>query len=477
MDLNDGRLRTKVVCTVGPASRDVGIMRRMAEAGMDVARVNSGHCDVEEMREYIATIKQVRGLDGRRVGVMLDLQGPRLRVGSIKGSSAELLSGREFIITTSQKRGDAERISVSYEGLPGDLEPGDRILMDDGLIRMKVVKASGTEVLCEVVEGGTLFQGKGMNFPDSNLRLPSFTDRDRRYLKAGLEAGIHWVSQSFIRTADDVRRLKDAISELGGDVPVMAKVEKEEAVRNVDSILEVADGVMVARGDLGVEMDPEEVPLVQKELIAKALQAAIPVLTATQMLESMVDHSRPTRAEASDVANAILDGTDAVMLSAETAVGAFPVKTIEMITRVASRAEGAVDFDRLLEERGHWAHRSAADAIGYAACKIAADLRASAVIPITRSGYTARVIARYRPRSRIIAVSPSGEVTDMMALVWGTDGLVIPMGDNLRRTVRDVAAACVEKGFVDRGDVVVMTGGFLEEEVGTTNVVHVHTVE
>ena len=470
--------RTKIVCTVGPSSREIRTLARMAEAGMDLARVNTGHCDIGEMREYIQETKKLEGETGRRVGVMLDLQGPRLRVGSVRGSCVELSPGQEFVITTEQKRGDAERVSVSYQGLPGDVEPGDTIFMDDGRIRMNVKDVAGTEILCDVVEGGELSQGKGMNFPDSNLRLPAFTDRDRHYLEAGLEAGIDWVSQSFVRTPDDVRKLKEVLESLGSQVPVMAKVEKRDAVKNIDAILEVADGIMVARGDLGVEMNPEDVPLVQKDLIKKAIRAARPVLTATQMLESMVDHSRPTRAEASDVANAILDGTDSVMLSAETAIGAYPVKAVEMMARVASRAEEAIDYDRLLEERGRWAHRSAADAIGFSACKIAADLGADALIPITRSGYTARVVARYRPRARIIAVSPNREVVERMSLVWGVNGLVMPqIADSLWQTVRDVARVCVRNGFVTSGDLVVMIGGFLQEETGTTNVVHVHTVE
>ncbi|MBU4174042.1 MAG: pyruvate kinase [Actinobacteria bacterium] len=473
-----GKPRTKIVCTVGPSSREAGTLKRMADAGMDLARVNTGHCDIDEMREYIQVVKKLKSEKGRRVGVMLDLQGPRLRVGSIKGSNVELHPGREFVISTKQKRGDAECVSVSYPDLPGDVKPGDAVLMDDGLIRMYVKDVAETEILCDVVEGGTLLQGKGINFPDSNLRLSAFTERDRRYLEAGLEAGIDWVAQSFVRTPDDVWELKEAIRSLGGQVPVMAKVEKREAVEKIDSILEIADGIMVARGDLGVEMNPEDVPLVQKELTAKALRATRPVLIATQMLESMVDHSRPTRAEASDVANAILDGTDAVMLSAETAIGAYPVESVEMISRVAARAEEAIDYGRLLEDRGRWAHRSVADAIGFSACKIAADLRADVIIPVTRSGYTAMVVARNRPRARIVAVSPNREVVKRMSLVWDVSVLVMPAtGDNLWQTARHVARVCAQNGFVASGDLVVITGGFLEEEAGTTNVVHVHTVE
>lgn len=472
-----GSLRTKIVCTIGPASADPDTMRRMAGAGMDVARINTGHCDVTEMRDYITSLARAGEAAGKRIGVMLDLQGPRLRVGSIRGSSVELRPGQEFSITTEQKRGDEQRMSVSYAGLPEDLEPGDSVLVDDGLIRMKVKEIRGVEIVCEVVEGGELVQGKGMNFPDSTLKLPAFTDRDRRYLEAGLEAGIDLVSQSFVRHGRDVRELKDHIAGLGRSVPVIAKIEKGDAVANIDEVMDECDGIMVARGDLGVEMKTEDVPIVQKELIDKALHAAKPVVTATQMLESMISRPRPTRAEASDVANAILDGSDAVMLSAETAIGAYPVKVIEMMARIAARAEEAIDYEKLLEDRGRWAHQGTADAIGYAACKVAADLEAAAIITITRSGYTAVRVARFRPRAQILAASDDREVLDSLSVVWGVRGIDADFEDDIRRTIESVTGSCVERGLVAPGDLVVITGGFLGEKAGKTNLVHVHRAE
>ena len=470
--------KTKIVCTMGPASQDPETLKRMALAGMDVVRINTGHLDIEEMYQYIDMIVGVSESLGKRIGIMLDLQGPRLRVGSIQGSSVKLEAGGEFIITTEQKRGDQSRASVSYAALPSILRPGDPVLIDDGLIRLKVKSIEGNEVLCEVVEGGTLLQGKGMNFPGVALGLPSFTDKDCKFLEAGLKhGGIDWVALSFVSDGNDVLSLRKVIEELGHRASIMAKIEKPEAVHNIDSILKAADGIMVARGDLGVEMPTEDVPLIQKKLIRKALHAAKPVVTATQMLESMISNPRPTRAEASDVANSILDGTDAAMLSAETAIGAYPVQTVEMMARISNRAEQSLDYGRLLIESAKWSHPNAADAIGFAACEIASNMKAKAIVTITRSGYTARLIARYRPHQPIIAVSSDPETIDKILLVWGVRTLVAEVNEDLKTTIESVIGACKKAGFVKPGDLLVMTGGFLADQVGTTNLIKVKTVE
>ena len=469
--------KTKIVCTLGPSTSDIETVRRMALAGMDVARLNSGHCDLDDIRRYRDLVVRAGEAAGKRIGIILDLQGPRVRVGSIQGSSTELKTGQQFVLTTEQKRGDSSRVSVSHGGLPGDLKPGDLVLIDDGLIRMRVARIDGAEVQCEVIEGGRLLQGKGMNFPGAGLSLPVLTERDRRHLKAGLEASVDWISQSFVRGPEDVEILKKEIADLGYSVPVMAKIEKREAVQRIDEIFKVADAVMVARGDLGVEMEAEEVPMVQKALIRKALREARPGVTATQMLESMVEKPRPTRAEASDVANAILDGTDALMLSAETAVGMYPVEAVMFIARIAARTEQTLDYQAMIEESSHWRHRTSADAIGYSACRIAEDMDARAVVTITRSGYTAKLIARYRPRQPVLAVSPSPEVLGTMKVVWGVSTVEVGLADDLVQAIRDASTACRDAGFVRAGDLIVVTGGLLDEEVGTTNMVHVHTVE
>ncbi len=472
------RTKTKIVCTMGPSCQDPETLKRMAAAGMDVVRINSGHLDVQEMAGYIEMLKKTSDAIGKRIGVMLDLQGPRLRIGSIQGSSTELVSGHDFTITTQQKRGDASKASVSYATLPSVLKPGDPILIDDGLIRLKVKSISGDDIVCEVVEGGTLLQGKGMNFPGVALGLPSFTDKDRKFLEAGLKTGgVDWVAQSFVSNAADVSSLRSVIERLGYRTAIMAKIERREAVHNINEIMKVAEGIMVARGDLGVEMPPEEVPIIQKKLIRKALSAAKPVVSATQMLESMIHNPRPTRAEASDVANSILDGTDAVMLSAETAIGSYPVQTVEIMARISARAEQAIDYGLLLRESARWAHPVAADAIGFAACEVAANLKAKAIVAITRSGYTARLIARYRPSEPIIAVSSDMEVIDRLLVVWGVRGLIAGLGTDFATTIDSVVSASRDAGYVTRGDVIVIAGGFLQDKVGTTNLIKVKTVE
>lgn len=469
-------IRAKIVCTIGPSSSEKETLVRMALAGMDVARINCGHTELEDIPRLVATISEAGRAAGRKIGVMLDLQGPRLRVGSIRGGSVELREGQELVITTEQKRGDADRISVAYPGLPDDLQPGDRIFMDDGLIRCVAREVKGRDIRCEVTDGGTLLQGKGMNFPDTKLNLATFTERDRRYLEAGLEAGIDWVAQSFVRTQGDLEQVVDAIRATGSNVPVIAKIEKGEAVNNIDAIIDSAQGIMVARGDLGVELPIEDVPIIQKRLIEKSLKAARPVVTATQMLESMVDKPRPTRAEASDVANAILDGTDAIMLSAETSIGRHPVEAIEVMSRIAARAEHCVDCARLLDDRSHWEHQTEADAIGFAACKIASDVEARAIITITRSGYTARLVSRYRPGRPVIAVSDDEAVIDSMTLVWGVTGVMSDLPEDAAEMMARAAGISAQAGLVKPGDVVVIAGGFMEEKSSQTNMVHIHTV-
>jgi pyruvate kinase len=476
MESGSNTKKTKLVCTLGPASEDVEVLRKMSESGMDVVRINSGHSELEEIPGYIKMTRKAGEAANRRIGVMLDLQGPRLRVGQIDGGSAELDAGQEFTISSVPRVGDRTGVHVAYDGLSNDLRPGQSVLMDDGLIRMRVKDVAAPDVKCEVLEGGHLLQGKGMNFPDSRLDLAAFTDRDRVYLEAGLAGGIDWVAQSFVRTAADVQDLLQAMEGLGKRVPVMAKIEKSEAVDNIDEILQTADGIMVARGDLGVEMETEEVPMVQKELIDKAVHSALPVVTATQMLESMVHKPRPTRAEASDVANAILDGSDALMLSAETAIGEYPVQCVEMMARIAAKVEQAIDYVGILESRSRWSNRGVADSIGYAACKIAADLKARAIITMTRSGYTARLISRYRPQSRVIAASPNDRVVDSISLLWGVEAVKVPRSNQLKVMIEEAINACARECLVMRGDLVVVTGGFFDEESSKTNVVHVHTV-
>jgi pyruvate kinase len=470
-------IRTKIVCTIGPSSNSEETLRAISSAGMDVARINSGYTSLEDVTRYMGLIRKASGELEKRIAVMLDLQGPRLRTGAIKDGIAQLEEGQRYTLTSEIKLGNAELISVPYDGLADDLKPGDSVLIDDGRIRLVVDETDSPEVHCTVEVGGLLRQGKGLNFPGVDLNLPAVTSEDLEYLKVGLKGKVDWIAQSFVRSGEDVRSLRKAIEDLGSSVPVIAKIEMEQAVGNIDSILEESQGIMVARGDLGVEMNIEDVPLVQKSLIQKALRAGRPVVTATQMLESMVEKPGPTRAEASDVANAILDGTDAVMLSAETAIGAYPARAVEVMRHIALRTERELDYERILEERGRWRHGGLADAIGYAACKIASDLRASAILTITRSGYTGMTVARFRPKAQVLAASPNEEVANMMTLVWGVSGIVAPLYEDVKETLTEVIRRCKEEGFIESGDLIVVISGFLDREAGTTNSINVHTVE
>lgn len=470
-------LQTKIVCTIGPASREAGVLENMISAGMDVARLNAGHSSPEEVARSISLIREASDRVGRRVSIMLDLQGPRVRVGRLKDSPRTISTGEEVVFTTTMDQDPGQRIPVSHSGLSSEVKPGDRVLIDDGLLRLVVMGVRGEDITCLVEEGGILRQGKGMNFPGVELGLPSYTHRDKEFLATGLDHGIDWIALSFVREKKDVLAIKEQVRALGFIVPVMAKVEKSEAVENIDSVLEAADGVMVARGDLGVELETEEVPLVQKMIIRKALLAARPVLTATQMLESMITSSRPTRAEATDVANAILDGTDAVMLSAETAIGHDPAKTVETMSRIARRAEMEIDHIGMLKNQEKLACQGPAEAVGYAACRIASDVSAQAIITLTRSGYTARLISRHRPRARIIALTPNTTVANGMSMLWGVKSHLMPFMHDLKQAFTSALKVCEAEGLVKKGETVVMTGGFLEDKPGTTNTINVGVVE
>lgn len=469
-------LKTRIICTIGPSCEDAEILARMSEAGMGLVRINSGHCTPEEVPVFISLVKEASRMSGRNISVLLDLQGPRLRIGMIAGGSIDLESGQLFRLSSVPVEGDSSRVHIAYDRLAADISPGDRILVDDGLISLLAVEIAGQEVVCEVVKGGPLLQGKGMNFPDSILSLAAYTERDKLFLETGLNSGVDWVAQSFVRRAEDLEELHGEMKKMGRTVPVIAKIEKPEAVDNIAAILKIADGIMVARGDLGVEMEVEEVPLVQKELIRKSIRAAKPVVTATQMLESMIENPRPTRAEASDVANAILDGTDGVMLSAETAIGAQPVEVVRTMAKIAARTEKALDYENLLERSGRWEHVGDVDALGFAACKVAYDIGAKAIVCLSRSGYTARLIARYRPQQPIIALSPDSGVSNMIALVWGTHTRYVPEYAKLADLISEADCICSSAEGLSPGDRVVFTGGLMESGSSDTNLIHVHTM-
>jgi pyruvate kinase len=472
-------LRTKIVCTIGPASRDPEMLRQLMLAGMDVARLNFSHGDQSYHGENIEHIRAVSAEVGKPIAILTDLQGPKLRVGEMEGEGVLLASGEKVVLTTQPIVGHGAEVPVQYAKLPRDVEAGDRILIDDGLLELEVLSTGETDITCRVITGGLLQTNKGMNLPRASHAIPAITDKDRRDLRFVLEQQVDWVALSFVRNSGEVQELKKMILEFSAfqpSVPVVAKIEKPEAVDDIDAIIEAADAIMVARGDLGIETSPEAVPIVQKMIIAKCNTVGKPVITATQMLDSMIRNPRPTRAEASDVANAIFDGTDAIMLSGETAVGKYPLESLQTMVRIAQEAErGGLDS----VARPHLPRRpmtSIADAISHATRETAWDLGAAAIITPTISGHTARVISKYRPCCPIIAVTPSPTVQRQLALHWGVRALLSRRTDSTDETISSAVRAAQEHGLVKQGDVVVITAGAAGSGPGTTDIMKVQVV-
>ncbi len=471
--------RTKIVCTIGPASESEATLRELIEAGMDVARMNLSHGDQAWHSATLARIRAVSAALGRPVGILWDLSGPKLRVGKMQEGGVALVPGEEITLTARPIIGHGREIPVQYGHLPEHVKPGERILMDDGLIEVQVLQAAGTEIRCRVIVGGVLRSNKGLNLPNASLAIPAITAKDRDDLRLGLELGVDWVALSFVRTAAEVRELKSLIREQAPDAqptPVISKIEKPEALQNIEDLIAESDGIMVARGDLGIETAPEEVPVAQKLIIKRCNQAGKPVITATQMLESMVSSPRPTRAEASDVANAILDGSDAVMLSGETAAGQYPVESVRVMARIAQYAEP--------EAAPSWRARlqlpvqccNIAEAVSHASTETAADLGAAAVITPTASGYTAYMVAKYRPEAPIIAATPSEAAQRQLTLVWGVCPLLAKRTENTDEMTADAMQAAVRHGWVKPGDLVVITAGAAGSRPGTTNMMTVRVV-
>ena len=468
--------RTKIVCTLGPASSDETTIEALVQAGINVARLNFAHTDHEAGAEIIRRVRAVAARLGVSVAILEDLQGPKIRLGTIRGGSATLKEGGEFVITTRPDEGSAARASTTYAGLARDVKPGDRILIDDGMIQLDVLGTDGVEVRCSVVAGGSVSDHKGINLPGVDLDIPALTDKDHDDLAFGVKAGVDFIGVSFVRTATDILDVKDYLAEIQGDVPIIAKLEKPEVLRRLDDVLKVSDGVMVARGDLGVEMPLEEVPVVQKSIIRRAQRYAVPVITATQMLESMVGHPRPTRAEASDVANAIFDGSDAVMLSEETATGHFPVEAVRVMARIAVEAERGLPFYEDRPRRFQAMDMGFPGAIGEAACQAAVELGARAICIFTQTGSMARIVSKLRPPTPIIAFTPYENVLRRLALFWGVQPRLITKSDSTEELIEKIDAALVGDGSVRKGDVLVITAGSPMWVKGTTNLLKLHRV-
>jgi pyruvate kinase len=466
--------RAKIVCTLGPASHSPAVIDQLMRAGMDVARLNFSHGKQEEHARAITLIRATSGRQEKPIGILADLQGPKIRTGSLEGGHrVTLRAGSRFTITSVDSPGNSEGVSTTYKRLPAEVHKGDRILLADGLIELRVISTQRQRIACRVVNGGDLGENQGINLPGVKLRIPALTEKDLADLRFAVECGVNYIGVSFVRTAADVLMAKAAIEKTGKKVPVIAKLEKPEAIDNLDEILEVAEGVMVARGDLGVEMSPERVPVVQKLVIARAREARVPVITATQMLESMTHNPRPTRAEASDVANAIFDGSDAVMLSAETATGNYPVESVKMMDRIIREAEASVT-EYLRPHRR--ALLSLAETTAELICHASEELSMKVIAVFTESGSTARLISKHRPRPPIIAFSRNQETRRQVTLLWG----VLPRKVAQLRDIDDMAALTerrlLEEGLVRKGDLVGMVGGTPLGVGGTTNFMKFHII-
>lgn len=469
--------RTKIVCTIGPASDSLEVVKKLLMAGMNVARLNFSHGTREEHERRISIIRRAAAETGKNLAIMLDTKGPEIRLGCFKEEPVQLTEGEQFTLTTDDIMGDGSRVSVNYPGLPEDVHQGDTILLADGLIALTVLSINGPEILCRVENSGELSSRKGVNVPGVVVNLPAVTEKDVQDIKFGIEQRLDLIAASFVRKASDVLAIRQILEGAIFDMDIIAKIENREAVNNLDEIIKVSDGIMVARGDLGVEIPAEEVPLVQKAIIERCNRAGKPVVTATQMLESMIYNPRPTRAEASDVANAIFDGTDAIMLSGETAAGKYPVDSVETMARIAQRAEAAIGYEEMLgKKRTVTPQRTVTDAISYATCATAQDLGAAAIITSTESGHTAKMVSKYRPRAPIIAVTPHARVLRKLSLTWGVHPLLASLKNNTDEMIATSIEVSLNAGLIKGGDLVVITAGVPVGVHGTTNLIRVHTV-
>ena len=452
------------------------MVRALICAGMDAARLNFSHGEHADHAQRVERVRRIAREENANVAIIADLQGPKIRVRELVNGTVELIPGSSFTLTTQVLLGDATRASIDFAALPQIVQPGNRILLRDGLIELQVVSIDATEVVTRVINGGELGSHQGVNLPGVPLAISALTVKDRADLAFAVEQGVDYIAQSFVRSEADVLELKQLLSAHHADIPVIAKIEKREAVEQIEKILEISDGVMVARGDLGVEAPPEQVPLFQKEIIRQANAAGKPAITATQMLESMIEHPRPTRAEASDVANAILDGTDAVMLSAETAMGRYPVQVVEMMARIAGAIEEKVPYNPT-PRKSRDSQTSITDAIGSATCETALKLRARVIITATQSGYAARMIARHRPPTPIFAVTANERTLRRLALVWGVRSALMPPVQTLEKVIAACLEVAVKEQVAENGDLVVITGGAPPGIIGTTNMIQVRVIK
>lgn len=469
--------KTKIICTIGPATDSRDLIRAMAQSGMNAARLNFSHGTHAEHKVRIDLVKSVREELRQPIAILLDTKGPEVRLGTFRGGGAELVAGQEFLLTTATVEGDASRASISYKELARAVRPGSRILIADGLIELSVAGIDGENVRCQVINGGTVADRKNVNLPGVSSLLPALTEQDVRDLHFGIEQSVDFIAASFIRKGADVHTIREVLATGGGSaIGIIAKIENQEGVDNIDEILAAADGIMVARGDLGVELPPENMPLVQKQLIKKANDAGKPVITATQMLESMIQNPRPTRAEVTDIANSILDGTDAIMLSGETAKGRWPLEAVRTMAVVARKIEETIDFRQAGLHKEDLGKISLTDSVCHAASTAAMDLSAAAILAPTNSGYTARQLSKFRPKAPILAAVHDERTARRLCLCFGVDVLPIPLIQNTDELIAASIVTAKRQEYVRAGDTVVICAGIPSGKTSQTNMMKVEIV-
>ena len=467
------RKRTNIVCTIGPASNSPEMLRSLIESGMNIARVSFSHGSHADHAQTIAHLKTVSKQLGVRIPILQDLSGPKMRIGKFSDEPIELSPNAEFTLTTREIIGDLNTVSINYPELVADVKPGNHILLADGEIELRVISTTSTDIICEVIAGGMLRSNKGISVPGISLQIPIPTPKDVEDLRFGIDHGVDWVAQSFIRSAVDLQNLRSILQQHDSDIPIIAKLEKREALDDLDKIFTEADGVMVARGDLGLEVPLPEVPFIQKEIIKWANLVGKPVITATQMLESMIVNPRPTRAEITDIANAILDGTDALMLSGETAIGKYPSDAVRIMAQVAMTTETTIDYVEYFKRQPITLEESVPDAIAHAACHTSIEIGAKAIICCTRSGQTARLVAKYRPPAPIAVVSPYETTLRRAALFWGAFPISIEFAPDTDTMIASAKQAVLKSGLAQMGDRVVIIAGIPADVPGTTNMIKV----
>lgn len=467
--------KTKIVCTLGPSTDKGDVLRQLMQEGMNVARFNFSHGSHEEQKARLDKLVALREELDLPVAALLDTKGPEIRLKELKGGKAELKEGQLFTLALGDFVGDASRVAITYEDLHNDVKAGDRILIDDGLIEMKVVRLDGTDIVCEVINGGMISNKKGVNVPNVELSMPFISETDYSDIVFGIKNGFDFIAASFTRTADDILQIRKILEEHDcKSVNIIAKIENKQGVDNIDDIIRVSDGIMVARGDMGVEIPMEDVPVIQKILIEKVYKAGKQVITATQMLDSMMKHPRPTRAEATDVANAVYDGTSAIMLSGETAAGDYPVEALQTMVKIASRTEQDINYMSRLKKRSILTNPDITNAIAHATCTTAMDLNASAIITVSNSGRTARMVSKYRPACPIIGCSVNKDVCRKMSLSWGVTPLLVELKHNSDELFDHAVDKAEEMGLIKQGEIVVLTAGVPLGISGTTNMIKVH---